>query len=228
MRLRPLLFVIVLSLALLGAAPSAPAQLPQLPGEKQGVTIARGSHGHVIRFAKPSAKVYRRLAGRRVTIRCSTVVNESGNFVVGASVVSVMRAPRKGHRLRTRTARGTDFCSVRMRSGEWVAVAPVTADGRTYLDELFTAEQLDFPFILTADGTDGPPPTALVLQRGRGFIVALDGPDASPPAGKLGYWTDGVRSVSAILTAVGRRLFIDTERDLVRTNVLPYLIEEPE
>ena len=39
MRLRPLLFVIVLSLALLGVAQSAPAQVA---GEKQGVTIVRG------------------------------------------------------------------------------------------------------------------------------------------------------------------------------------------
>ena len=70
------------------------------------------------------------------------------------------------------------------------------------------------------------PPTALVLQRGRGHIVALDGPDRGPPAGKIGYWTDGVRSVSAVLSGAGRRLFIDFEGDVFRTNVLPYLIPD--
>ena len=54
--------------------------------------------------------------------------------------------------------------------------------------------------------------------------LALLGVAQSPPAGKLGYWTDGVRSVTAMLTAAGRRLFIDIERDVVRTNALPYLV----
>ena len=224
MRLRPLLFVIVLSLALLGVAQSAPAQVA---GEKEGVTIVRGSHGHVMRFAKRAAKVYRRIAGRRVTVTCSRVTNASGNLVVDEGVSGVMRAPRKGRRLRG-LASGTDFCSVRLRRGGWVAVAPITAEGRTYINELFTAAALDFPFILADEGTDVPAPIALVVQRGRGFVVALDGPDASPPAGKLGYWTDGVRSVSAMLTAAGRRLFIDIERDVVRTNVLPYLTNDPD
>lgn len=180
MRLRPPAFVIVLSFTLLGAAPSAPAQLPQLPGEKQGITIVRGSHGHVIRFAKPSAKVYRRLAGRRVTIRCSTVVNQSGNFVVGASAVSVMRAPRKGHRLRTRTARGSDFCSVRMRSGEWVAVAPVTADGRTYLDELFTSERSCNAAEASSSRSTGPTRARPRASSATGPTAFVQSPRSSP------------------------------------------------
>lgn len=222
MRLRPLLFVIVLSLGLLGVAPSAPAQVA---GEKQGVTIVRGAHGYVFRFSKRAAKVYRQIAGRRVTVACSTVTKSSGNLVTEDEVSGRVRVPRKGRRVRG-LASGTDFCAVRLRSGEWVAVAPITADGRTYLDERFTAASLEAPFIATGTDAEHPPPTALVLQRGRGHIVALDGPDGSPPAGKIGYWTDGVRSVSAALSAAGRRLFIDLERDVFRTNVLPYLIPD--
>ena len=71
------------------------------------------------------------------------------------------------------------------------------------------------------DGT--PAPAADVVGQGNGAIVALDGPGASPPRGKVGYWTDGVRDVVAAVSAAGRRLFVEAERDVIRTNVLGYL-----
>ena len=49
--------------------------------------------------------------------------------------------------------------------------------------------------------------------------------DATPPHGKAGYWTDGVRVVTAGVSAAGRRLFIEIERDVIRTNVLGYLAD---
>ena len=224
MRLRPLVFAIVLSATLLGVAQSAPAQVA---GEEQGVTVVRGSHGHFIRFDKRAAKVYRRIAGRRVIVGCSTVTATAGSFTVGDRVSDAMRAPRKRRRIRTVHGSGSDFCFVRLRAGrELVAIAPLTADGRTYIDEMSTAATLDLPFLLADDITDVPPSIALVVERGRGLVVALDGPDGTPPAGKLGYWTDGVRWVTAALTRAGRRLFIDQERDVVRTNVLPYLVAD--
>ena len=42
----------------------------------------------------------------------------------------------------------------------------------------------------------------------------------------MGYWTDGNRMVVAAVTPQGRRLFIDTEGDVVRTNVLIYLNQD--
>ena len=39
----------------------------------------------------------------------------------------------------------------------------------------------------------------------------------------MGYWTDGVRVVVAAVSAAGRRLFVEAERDVIRTNVLGYL-----
>jgi hypothetical protein len=221
MRLRPLLFVIVLSLGLLGVAQSAPAQVA---GEEQGVTMVRGSHGHVMRFSKRAAKVYRRIAGRRVIIGCSTVRKRAGNLSVEGGTSSRMRAPRKRHGISMLDASGADFCTVRLRAHrELVAWAPITADGRTFLDEFMTAALLDIPFLAAGGETDAPPPIALAVERGQGVVVALDGPDATPPARKVGYWTDGVRSVCAAVTAAGRRVFIEFERDVIRTNVLPYL-----
>ncbi len=36
-------------------------------------------------------------------------------------------------------------------------------------------------------------------------------------------WTDGVGVVVAAVSAAGRRLFVEAERDVIRTNVLGYL-----
>jgi hypothetical protein len=77
------------------------------------------------------------------------------------------------------------------------------------------------------DGDGTPAPAADVVAQGNGFIVALDGPDASPPHGKVGYWTDGVRVVVAAVSATGRRLFVESERDVIRTDVLGYLVGDP-
>ena len=224
MRLRPLLFVIVLSLALLGVAQSAPAQVA---GEKQGVTIVRGSHGYVFRFSKRAAKVYRRIAGRRVTVTCSRVTKSSGNLVVDEGVSSVIGPRAKAVASAGSRAAPTSAPSAcGGASGSPSRRSPPT--GGPTSTSCSPRPRWTPRSSLAGKGTDAPPPTALVVQRGRGLIVALDGPDASPPAGKLGYWTDGVRSVSAVLTAAGRRLFIDLERDVFRTNVLPYLTNDPD
>ena len=60
-------------------------------------------------------------------------------------------------------------------------------------------------------------------MRFHGHLVALDGPEGTPPAGKLGYWTDGVRVAAVALTRAGRRLFFEIDGDVTRTNVLNYL-----
>jgi hypothetical protein len=134
----------------------------------------------------------------------------------------VATAPRRRGRIRTLTRGRADFCSVRLRGDELVAAAPITARGRTYLDELSTVALLDVPLEL-ADEDGTPAPIAEVVAQAHGLVVALDGPDGTPPLRKAGYWTDGVRFVSAAVTSAGRRLFFDGERDVVRTNVLSYL-----
>jgi hypothetical protein len=139
-----------------------------------------------------------------------------------------VRAPRKRDRIRTFDRSRADICVVRLRKpgGEVVAAAPVTARGRTFLDELGIASLIST--VLDIGDDDGTPaPAADVVAQGNGFIVALEGPDASPPHGKAGYWTDGVRVVVAGVSAAGRRLFIEVERDVIRTNVIRYLVGDP-
>ena len=56
-------------------------------------------------------------------------------------------------------------------------------------------------------------------------VVTLAGPDESPPPGSVGYYSDGGERVAVVLiSARGRRLFIEYEPDgVVRSNVLGYL-----
>ena len=75
------------------------------------------------------------------------------------------------------------------------------------------------------DDVDHLPTTAQAIVWGHGVVVALDGPDGVPPHGKAGYWNDGSRAVVAAVTARARRLFVEIEGDVVRTNVLGYLQE---
>ena len=139
-----------------------------------------------------------------------------------------VRAPRKRGRIPTFDRSRADLCVVRLRKAgdEVVAAAPLTARGRTFLDELGIASLIST--VLDIGDDDGTPaPAADVVAQGNGFIVALDAPDATPPHGKAGYWTDGVRVVVAGVSTAGRRLFIEVERDVFRTNVLGYITSDP-
>ena len=212
---------------LLTAALPALLALPQtasaqVAGPDQGVTAAHGAHGIVIKFGKRAAKTYRRIAGRRIKDSCESVARNAGYGVsVEGGMEMTVRAPRKRGRIRTFDRSRADVCVVRLRKAgdEVVAAAPLTARGRTFLDELGIASLISA--VLDIGNDDGTPaPAADVVAQGHGAIVALDGPDASPPPGKAGYWTDGVRVVVAGVSAAGRRLFIEVERDVIRTNVL--------
>jgi hypothetical protein len=225
MRTRRLVLTLVLPLAFAAVPQTASAQVA---GEHEGVTAQQGARGYILRFDKRAARTYRRIAGRRIEVGCSTVVSRAGSFVTNSESGSSARAPRRRGRIRTFVRGPADFCSVRLAgpSRQLVAAAPVTDAGRTYLDELLTASSLMIVFEITGDDDAVPAPTATVVTAGRGLIVALDGPDATPPRGKVGYWTDGVRAVAAAVSRKGRRLFFETERDVVRTNVLGYLNDE--
>jgi hypothetical protein len=220
-------------LSLLIAAPMLVAAIPPAAsaqavfGDGQGVTAVPTSRGVDLRFGKPASKAYKQIAGKRINAGCSdleALPNGAGYSEEGSSAMPA-RAPRRRGRIHTRT-RG-DVCWVRLRKhDQLVAIVPVNARGRIYLDELLTATELQIVLEVGApDGAPAPAPDVVALGKGR--IVALDSPDGAAPAGRYGYWTDGTRVVAAALTKAGRRLFIEIERDVVRTNVLGYLNEDP-
>ncbi len=202
----------------------------QVAGPDQGVTAAHGRHGIVIKFGEQAAKTYRRIAGRRIKLSCERVSRNADGYgySVDGGMEQTVRAPRKRSRIPTFDRSRADICVVRLpKAGdEVIAATPLTARGRAFLDEFSTAVLVEG--VLELGIQDGKPrPAADVVAQGNGFVVALDGPDASPPHGKVGYWTDGVRAVTAGVSAAGRRLFVEVERDVFRTNVLGYIASDP-
>jgi hypothetical protein len=197
----------------------APGASAQYASEDQGVTAARGKHGqHVLRFSREAARVYRRLAGRRVAIGCSRLAPSGKGYVVDTEATTIVRAPRRRSTLSTGQLGRADLCSVRRtgRADRLIAMAPVTDRGRIFIEEAQAVGLMLLPLLLTDDDLSPPPPVDRVVAQGRGFVVALAGPDA-------GYWTDGTRSVVAAVSKRGRRLFFESDGDVVRTNVLSYL-----
>ena len=57
--------------------------------------------------------------------------------------------------------------------------------------------------------------------------MALTSPSDTPPPGSVGYYSDGAQHAAAVvLSAAGRRLFVEVDADdVLRTNVARYLGE---
>src|SRR4051812_36640613 len=125
--MRPRLLVAIAAAAVLLAAlpPSARAQLA---GENQGVTAVRGRHGVVLRFGPRAAAVYRRIAGRRVEVGCTTLAKAGFGISEEGRSSELLRAPRRRGRIATGDRSRVDYCSIKLhRHHELVALAPVTA-----------------------------------------------------------------------------------------------------
>jgi hypothetical protein len=235
------------------AAPPAGAQTPQLPvGQADGVRIVREHGAIVVVFTQRADRLWRRVAGRRVSVLCEqrSGPDEFG-FVTEQGGGTTLRAPRRGRRIRTGDlTRGMDFCEVwleartvrrnggRERYGRELIVAiPLTQKGAVRLDEraraqaLFVLASLAASFAQQRQLDHYPPPAELVerVPRVPGSlklsVVALPSPADTPPAGSIGYYSDGAQHVATVvLSATGRRLFLEFDADeIIRTNVLGYI-----
>ena len=235
------------------AASPAGAQTPQLPvGQANGVRLVREHGAIMIVFTARAERLWRRVAGKRVSVLCEErsgpdefgIVTEQGGG-------TTLRAPRRGRRIRTGDlTRGMDFCEVwleartlrrngeRQRYGrERIVAIPLTQKGAVRLDEKVRAQALFL--LISRAGVDAegrqldhyPTPAELVehvplLRRPlRLSVVALPSPADTPPAGSIGYYSDGAHHVAAVvLSATGRRLFLEFDVDqVIRTNVLGYI-----
>lgn len=247
-------FVVVVAVAVAGvllvAPPSASAQTVQLPvGEAKGVRIVREHGAIVVVFTPRAARLWRRVAGKRVSVLCEerSGPDEDG-FITVSEGGATFRAPRRGRRLRTGDqTRGMDICrvwleartlrrnGVRHRYGRELMVAiPLTQAGAVRLDERARTHALVTLLEIAARrGNAGAFPTsadlvalAPVLPRPvRLSVVALAAPADTPPARSIGYYSDGAQHAAAVvLSATGRRLFIEYDADrVIRTNVLEYI-----
>jgi hypothetical protein len=237
---------LVLATALAGLiAPAASAKLPV--GEADGVRIIRVKGAIVVVFTPQAAKLYRRIAGRQVSVFCTEAVDQ-GYHSGGVT----QRAPKRRRPIRTGDlTRGLDYCRVslpprtirrdggRERRGREVIVSiPLTQKGAVLLDEEKGARDLLNLSIFASLAAeelhlDSAPTTAQFLDfiaRHNGGVVpktlvGLATPADTPPAGSIGYYGDGAeRTAFVTLSTSGRRLFIETEPDdVLRTNLAQFI-----
>jgi hypothetical protein len=155
---------IAVALALLAAPPAGAAETRLPVGEADGVRVVRERGAIVFVFTQRAAKLYRRIAGRFVTVDCreervdDVRADTGGDRVIheGSGGGVTMRTPKRGRRLATgdRT-RGMDYCRLwlrartvrrhgkRERIGPRLIVSvPLTQTGAVFLDEQSKAHRL--------------------------------------------------------------------------------------
>jgi hypothetical protein len=219
----------------------AEAQLPV--GEADGVRIVRERGALVVVFTQRAARLYRRVAGKRVSVLCAEFVEDGLN-----SGGITLRAPKQRRPLRTGDlTRGLDYCRVwlaartvrrngerQRRSRELIVSIPLTQRGAVFLDEQGKAFDLQGLLLLAGllaeerNSNNWPTATELLEERTRRSsgpgIVALTSPTETPPGGAIGYYSDGQQHVAAVIvSASGRRLFVEHEADVLHTNVAGYI-----
>jgi hypothetical protein len=235
---------IAAALALMLVPAGAQAQLPV--GEADGVRVVRERGGIVVIFTADAAKLYKRIAGKKVLVSCTKILEEGDTTLDNA-----LRAPlRRGKLITGDRARGMDYCRVwlaprkvtihgtRQRVGRQLIVSvPLTQQGAVFLDEEaktiamlevalvagIVEERQKLPGHPTYDQLVGRYPR---IARS---VVGLAAPGDTPPAGKIGYYSDGAEHIALVtLSASGRRLFIEEAADdVLSTNVAEYLFGEP-
>jgi hypothetical protein len=206
----------------------------------------------VVVFGKSAAPLYRKIAGRKVRVACWHLSAGGSRSDGGGLTLYAPQRGRTLHT--GDLVKDWDYCSVwrparNVRRGDstthyprqLIVAIPLTQLGAVYLDEQFKAAalatlialaQVDYreawgPFRDTASivGDGGGMLHTLWPRRARYPLVALARADQTPPVGALGYYGDGDRHAAAVaLSALGRRLFIEIDRDeVLRTNVSKHL-----
>jgi hypothetical protein len=233
------------ALALLLVPSTGLAQLPT--GEADGVRVVRERGAVVVIFTARAGKLYKRIAGEEVVVSCTEVL-EAGTTTGEVK----LRAPKRRGKLVTgdRT-RGMDYCRVWraphtvIRNGKrrrfprrLLVSVPLTQRGAVFLDEQSKTIELVGVLVLVELATEeqnlpGAPTYAQLIEeapKAADEIVALANPADGPPAGRVGYYSDGQEHVAvSILSASGRRLFIETAADdVLTTNVSRYVFGDLE
>jgi hypothetical protein len=250
--MRRILLTATAAVVLLVVAPAAGAQPAPLPvGEAKGVRIVREHGALVVVFTQRAERLWRRVAGKRVSVLCDELPKPDGTgFLVSQGGGATFRAPKRGRRLHTGDlTRGMDLCKVWLeartvrRDGsrrrlprELIVTVPLTQRGAVHLDEQSRAFALLGILTLAAllpgeDANRFATPAELVARLPawsrpvRVTVVALASPSDTPPAGSIGYYSDGAKHAAAVvLSAGGRRLFLEFDADdVIRSNVVGYI-----
>jgi hypothetical protein len=234
--------VIGLACAVALAPASAAAPLPV--GEAKGVRAERQGGELVVIFTPRAAHLYRRVAGRLVSVICTDLPRPDEQGLVSVdSGGATFRAPKRRRPLRTgdRT-RGVDYCDVSVRPRgrgrrpqDAIVSIPLTQDGAVYLDErsktvLLALALAAAAIVMDRQHTNDYPTVAEMLERPRLTrrigLVGLTTPEDTPPARKVGYYSNGRDHLAVVVvSASGRRLFLESRPDdVLYTNVARYLL----
>jgi hypothetical protein len=234
-----------LTLALLAPAGAAQAELPV--GESRGVRLERTDSGAlVLVFGDRSGKLRERINSRYAWLSCTDLGD--GVFSSGAS--GNLDASGHGRRFNTGFDPGpADYCRFFLKShtvkrkGERRRVPrrvlfsiPLTQTGAVYLDEEAKAiRMLQVALVVSFAREEKKLPEApTYAQLVRAYprlaraVAALPGPADTPPPRRVGYYGDGQEhSVLAILSASGKRLFIEhSAGDVLTTNVAAHIFSD--
>jgi hypothetical protein len=215
-----------LTLPASAAADSEPPP-PIFPAD--GLHVIHDRYGQsIVRFTGAAAlKKARAWRGKELQVRCQFITPPSLDG--GGILEGFADRGFNGRSLRIgKIAPGRDFCVVRHeRAGtsatDLVAIVPVTAAGRGWVTDL----QAVVPLLSIGYPDDTPagqvPSIDAMVKEWKPLVVALPDPEAMPPAGYVGYWSDGAHhDVLAVASPTGRRLFVESEGDVVRSNMLPF------
>ncbi len=165
--------------------------------------------------------VHRRVAGKRISIYCTELVETDANGFGGSNTGgSTFRAPKRRRKIRTGDlTRGLDYCRVWLaartvkRRGKrrryWrklIVSVPLTQTGAVHLDEESKSSAIWTLLLVAGLETDDPkayPTPAQLLEALRkrngvpaSAIVALARPTDTPQAGSIGYYSNGREHVA--------------------------------
>jgi hypothetical protein len=214
--------------------PGAPRYTARSPvTERDGVRAHLTGRRLVLRFGGASARAFRAIAGRRVSVTCLPWPAPSITVAFpdpAAVSTTVVRVPPHGGVLAVTLARPGDICAVTDDDRFVVNVTPTARGRRTRADGNAVALLTNVkPDALAAAGATSYPSSAVLVARSAAAVkakarrlVALPTAGASAPVGRVGVWTDGAQqALLATTTRYGHRLVVaDEGAGMVRTNIL--------
>ena len=204
------------------AAPAAASAAAQLPPDS-GVT-GRLVDGSIVSL-RFSPAAFRQVAGRRVVIACTQLGPDRPGITWETVGSEGFRMPRRRRVVRRYVGKGYDYCTLRLGRKRLVTFA-TSERGEVLVDEQYRTLSLVSVLITAADDS-GRYRTSVEFGAAVPFpITPLASPADTPPPGSVGYYSDGAQHAATVmLSAAGRRLFIEVEADdVLHTNVARYLL----
>lgn len=226
--------------AALATPVTATAQESTLPLKVRGVTAVNGSGGTVrIVFTDAAARLYRRIAGNTLIVRCVRVDERSGPLLLreerSSELEKTMTAPRRRRPIRVRkrgASAGFDVCTLvaghlrgRRRDPRFVSTLslklPLNQTGAGFLHEKGLGDRMVAALdVVAANGRDERYPEFAVVAGVIPNLVQLAAPDATPAPNTIGLYTDAAQHVTVVaVSLLGTRFFIDVNGETLSSNV---------